>query len=54
MKKQLRFAPAVLAVITHRNAGKVVPPDKVKALVDPKVGRPLRALQDDQMSFQAR
>src|SRR3954453_3275280 len=44
-------APGVLAVITHRNAGKVVLPDKVKALVDPKVGRPLQAFQDDQVHY---
>lgn len=44
-------APGVLAVITHRNAGKVVLPDKVKALVDPKVGRPLQALQDDRVHY---
>src|SRR6185369_2285744 len=44
-------APGVLAVITHRNAAKVVLPDKVKALVDPKVGRPLQPLQDDQVHY---
>src|SRR3954462_10751579 len=44
-------APGVLAVITHRNAGKVVLPDKAKALVDPKVGRPLQPLQDDQVHY---
>src|SRR3954466_11479573 len=44
-------APGVLAVITHRNAGKVVLPDKAKALVDPKVGRPLQPLQDDQVYY---
>lgn len=44
-------APSVLAVITHRNAGKGVLPEKVKALVDPKVGRPLQALQDDQVHY---
>jgi xanthine dehydrogenase YagR molybdenum-binding subunit len=44
-------AAGVLAVITHRNAGKVVLPDKVKALVDPKVGRPLQAFQDDQVHY---
>src|SRR3954464_15145665 len=43
--------PGVLAVLTHRNAGKVVLPDKVKALVDPKVGRPLQPLQDDQVHY---
>src|SRR5919106_157561 len=44
-------APGVLAVITHRNAGKVVLPEKAKALVDPKVGRPLQPLQDDQVHY---
>lgn len=44
-------APGVLAVITHRNAGKVVLPEKVKALVDPKVGRPLQPLQDDHVYY---
>src|SRR3954449_2189484 len=44
-------APGVLAVITHRNAGKVVLPEKVKALVDPKVGRPLQPFQDDQVHY---
>src|SRR5438270_1070623 len=44
-------APGVLAVITHRNAGKVVLPGKAKALVDPKVGRPLQPLQDDQVLY---
>src|SRR5437868_8247808 len=44
-------APGVLAVITHRNAGKVVLPDKAKALVDPKVGRPLQPFQDDQVHY---
>lgn len=44
-------APGVLAVITHRNAGKVALPDKAKALVDPKVGRPLQPLQDDQVHY---
>src|SRR5207302_482183 len=44
-------APGVLAVITHRNAGKVVLPDRVKALVDPKVGRPLQPFQDDQVHY---
>src|SRR3954462_4948619 len=34
-------APGVLAVITHLNAAKVVMPESVKALVDPKIGRPL-------------
>src|SRR5215208_5365861 len=41
--------PGVLAVITHKNAEKVWLPDKVKALVDPKVGRPLQPLQEDQV-----
>src|SRR3954453_12128139 len=44
-------APGVLAVITHRNAGKAVLPDRVKALVDPDVGRPLQPLQDDQVHY---
>src|SRR4051812_11003642 len=44
-------APGVLAVITHRSASKVVLPDSVKALVDPKVGRPLQPLQDDQVHY---
>jgi xanthine dehydrogenase YagR molybdenum-binding subunit len=44
-------APGVLAVITHRNAEKVWLPDKVKALVDPKVGRPLQPLQDDEVHY---
>jgi xanthine dehydrogenase YagR molybdenum-binding subunit len=44
-------APGVLAVITHQNAEKVWLPDKVKALVDPKVGRPLQPLQDDQVHY---
>jgi xanthine dehydrogenase YagR molybdenum-binding subunit len=44
-------APGVLAVITHRNADRVVFPDKAKALVDPKVGRPLQPLQDDQVHY---
>jgi xanthine dehydrogenase YagR molybdenum-binding subunit len=44
-------APGVLAVITQRNAGKVVMPDRVKALVDPKVGRPLQPFQDDQVHY---
>jgi xanthine dehydrogenase YagR molybdenum-binding subunit len=44
-------APGVLAVITHRNAGKVVLPEKAKALVDPKVGRPLQPFQDDQVHY---
>src|SRR5947209_7179170 len=44
-------APGVLAVITHRNAGKVVLPEKAKALVDPKVGRPLQPLQGDQVHY---
>jgi xanthine dehydrogenase YagR molybdenum-binding subunit len=44
-------APGVLAVITHRNAGKVVLPEKAKALVDPKVGRPLQPFQDNQVRY---
>ena len=40
-----------MAVVSHRNAGKVVLPEEVKALVDPKVGRPLQALQDDQVHY---
>ena len=44
-------APGVLAVVSHRNAGKVVLPEKAKALVDPKVGRPLQAFQDDQVHY---
>src|SRR3954462_14624882 len=44
-------APGVLAVITHRNAKKVWLPDEVKALVDPKVGRPLQPLQDNQVHY---
>jgi xanthine dehydrogenase YagR molybdenum-binding subunit len=44
-------APGVLAVITHRNAGKVVLPLEAKALVDPEVGRPLQPLQDDQVYY---
>src|SRR5437764_10828130 len=44
-------APGVLAVITHKSAGKVVLPEKAKALVDPKVGRPLQPLQDDQVHY---
>src|SRR4051812_41498279 len=44
-------APGVLAVITHLNAGKVVLPESVKALVDPKVGRPLQPFQDDQVHY---
>src|SRR3954463_2743067 len=44
-------APGVLAVITHRNAGKVMLPEKAKALVDPKVGRPLQPLQDDHVHY---
>lgn len=44
-------APGVLAVITHRSAGKVVLPENAKALVDPKVGRPLQPFQDDQVHY---
>jgi xanthine dehydrogenase YagR molybdenum-binding subunit len=44
-------APRVLAIITHRNAGKVVLPEKAKALVDPEVGHPLQAFQDDQVHY---
>ncbi len=44
-------APGVLAVITHRNAGKVVLSEKAKALVDPEVGRPLQPFQDDQVHY---
>src|SRR5438128_2045328 len=44
-------APGVLAVITHRNVGKVVLPEKAKALVDPKVGRPLQPFRDDQVHY---
>ena len=44
-------APGVLAVITHQSAGKVVLPEKAKALVDPEVGRPLQPLQDDQVHY---
>src|SRR3954463_2505528 len=44
-------APGVLAVITHKSAGKVVLPEKAKALVDPKVGRPLQPFQDDQVHY---
>src|SRR4051812_8221490 len=44
-------APGVLGIVTHRNAMKVWLPDDVKALVDPKVGRPLQALQDDQVHY---
>src|SRR5919199_1181703 len=44
-------APGVLAVITHRNAGKVVLPEEAKALVDPEVGRPLQPFQDDQVHY---
>src|SRR3954468_3625821 len=44
-------APGVLAVITHRNAGKVVLPEKAKALVDPKVGRPLQPFQDNEVHY---
>src|SRR3954470_5793457 len=43
--------PGVLAVITHQNAGKVVMPDKVKALVDPQVGRPLQPFQDNEVHY---
>src|SRR5919205_188504 len=32
-------------------AGKVVLPEKAKALVDPKVGRPLQPFQDDQVHY---
>src|SRR3954468_12399590 len=44
-------APGVLAVITHQSAGKVVLPEKAKALVDPRVGRPLQPFQDDQVHY---
>src|SRR5437763_1980569 len=44
-------APGVLAVITHKSAGKVVLPEKVKALVDPRVGSPLQPFQDDQVHY---
>src|SRR3954464_11238078 len=44
-------APGVLAVITHRNAGKVVLPEKAKGLVAPKVCRPPQPLQDDQVHY---
>src|SRR3954465_4200075 len=44
-------APGVLAVITHQNAGKVVMPDKVKALGDPQVGRPLQPFQDNEVHY---
>jgi xanthine dehydrogenase YagR molybdenum-binding subunit len=44
-------APGVLAIITHCNSGKVVLPEKAKALVDPDVGRPLQPLQDDQVHY---
>src|SRR3954469_7139430 len=42
-------APGALAVITHRDAGKVVLPEQARSFVDPKVGRPLQPLQDDQV-----
>src|SRR5207245_5439745 len=44
-------APGVLAVITHRNVGKVVLQENAKALVGPKVGRPLQPFQDDQVHY---
>jgi xanthine dehydrogenase YagR molybdenum-binding subunit len=44
-------APGVLAVISHRNAAKVVLPEKAKAMVDPAVGRPLQPLQDDRVHY---
>src|SRR3954452_16196133 len=44
-------APGVLAVISHRNAGKVVLPEKAKAMVDPKVGQPLQPFQEDQVYY---
>src|SRR3954463_14484497 len=44
-------APGVLTVITHRNAGKVVLPEKAKAMVDPKVGRPLQPFQEDRVYY---
>src|SRR4051794_14494546 len=44
-------APGVLAVLTHRNASKVVLPEKAKAMVDPKVGRPLQPFQEDQVYY---
>src|SRR5438128_594008 len=44
-------APGVLAVITHKSAGKVAMPEKAKALVDPKVGQPLQPLQDNQVHY---
>src|SRR5438128_985573 len=44
-------APGVLAVITYRNAGKVALPDKAKASVDPKVGRPLQPFQDNRVHY---
>jgi xanthine dehydrogenase YagR molybdenum-binding subunit len=44
-------APGVLAVISHRNAPKVVLPQKAKAGVDPEVGEPLQPLQDDRIRY---
>ncbi len=44
-------APGVVAIITHRNAGKVEMPEKAKALVDPKVGKPLQPFQDDRVHY---
>src|SRR3954464_14007348 len=44
-------APGVLTVITHRNAGKVVLPEKAKAMGDSKVGRPLHPFQEDQVYY---
>jgi xanthine dehydrogenase YagR molybdenum-binding subunit len=44
-------APGVLAVLTHRNAGKASLPDDAKAPVDPVVGQPLQPLQDDRIHY---
>ena len=44
-------APGVLAVITHRNAGKASLPDDAKASVDPAVGQPLQPLQDNRIHY---
>src|SRR5437867_13294201 len=44
-------APGVLAVLTHRNAGKVALPEEARAAVDPAVGQPLGPLQDDLVRY---
>jgi xanthine dehydrogenase YagR molybdenum-binding subunit len=44
-------APGVLAVVSHRNAPKVLLPEEAKAGVDPTVGRPLTAFEDEVVRY---